>query len=111
MPIDKDKLYKTFQESLERHQNLTDLAARKALDLPIEEGTSIVSSNGVSGGVLLGLGLGGTSIVAAAAIVIAYLLSGPPVPQQPAQPEVQLRVEHFDQYGEPIYVPPADKEP
>ena len=112
MPIDKDKLYETFQKSLERHQKLTDLATRKALDLPIDEGSGITTINGVSGKVLLGLGLGGTSIVAAAMIAIAYLLSGSTVPQQSAQPaEVQYKVEHFDQNGEPIYVPPADKEP
>ena len=35
MPIDKAKLYPTFEKSLRRSERLTDLATRKALDLPL----------------------------------------------------------------------------
>ena len=45
MPIDKTKLYRTFEKSLRRSERLNDLATRKALDLPLDEDMQIITNN------------------------------------------------------------------
>lgn len=113
--INQETLYPNWM----RHQRLQEDMVRKGLDLPdgeVKITNNTTTNTGVSGGKILAGILGGTGMASIAACVIAWMaLSGQhdpqPVPQQPAQQEVQLILEHFDQFDEPIYVAPADKEP
>ena len=78
----------------------------------MEDDVNITTNKtGIGGGSILGC----VGLASLAAVAVAYILGGQPVtqpvPQQPAQQEVQFTIEHFDQHGKPIYVPPADKEP
>lgn len=45
MPIDKSQLYGMFQRSLKRSEKLTDLATRKALDLPLDDEMQIITNH------------------------------------------------------------------
>ena len=45
MPIDKTQLYQTFDRSLRRSERLTDMATRKALDLPVDDDMQIITNN------------------------------------------------------------------
>jgi hypothetical protein len=69
------------------------------------------TNTGISGGKILAGILGGTGMASIAACVIAWMLSGSTVPQQPAQipQDSAYSVDFYDQYGEPIYVAPVDK--
>ena len=60
MPIDKTKLYPMFEKSLRRNERLTDLATRKALDLPLDDDMQIITNN-----TRQGLGAIGTLLVSA----------------------------------------------
>ncbi len=97
--IDKEKLYPNWERTRKLQEDIT----RKALDLG--EDMNITTNQGVSGKVLLGLGLGGTSIAGIAAVAIAYILSGQPGPAPSAAQNADFTIEHFDQDGELIYVP------
>ena len=66
MPIDKTHLYQMFEKSLRRNQRLGDLAARKALDLPLDEDMQIITNNTRSG-----LGIAGTLLLS-----VGMLMSG-----------------------------------
>lgn len=62
MTIDKQKLYGTFHKSLAKSEKLTDLATRKALDLPVDDEMQIITNNHTR----QGLGRCGTLLLALA---------------------------------------------
>jgi hypothetical protein len=101
--ITKKDLYPTYYRSLERNNKLMDAATRKALDLPLEDDVHITTNKtGIGGGALVAC----VGLASAAAIAIAAMFAGNT--PQPATPDIEAKytVEHFDQFGDPIYVPP-----
>lgn len=61
MPIDKSQLHPMFEKSLRRSERLSDLATRKALDLPLDDDMQIITNN-----TRQGFGLIGTLLLSAA---------------------------------------------
>ena len=100
--IDPEKLHPNWTRMRKLQEDIT----RKALDVP-EDDVNITTTKGISGGLAIAGLLGSVGMTSVAACIIAYMLSGEPAP--PAAPQDSAySVEFFDQFGEPIYVPPKD---
>ena len=131
MTIDKHQLYGAFLQSHERQQRLSDLATRKALDLPLDDDVNITqttTNHAPSLASLLvlagGLLAGGTGIGIGLPAMVAALSSAapPPIPaieQQAAAPAPasEYRVTFYAEDGRPIEVdrttplPPEETQP
>ena len=118
MTIDKHQLYGAFLQSHERQQRLSDLATRKALDLPLDDDVNITqttTNHAPSLASLLvlagGLLAGGTGIGIGLPTILEALSSADPSPvpaieQQAAvpAPASEYRVTFYAEDGRPIEV-------
>ena len=120
MTIDKDQLYATFNQSNQRREKLTDLATRKALDLPVEDEMQITTNTtyqglGRCGSLLLALAMlasgGGGALGIAGLLGLLTPARQAAAPQQPATFEPQeFEVTFFAEDGKSIEVGVNDKE-
>ena len=89
MPIDKTKLYPMFEKSLRRNERLTDLATRKALDLPLDDDMQIITNNTRQGlGAIGTLFVSGVMLFSGAAGGFALLNHFSPVQENQATTEL-----------------------
>ena len=103
MPIDKANLYQTFHNSLRRSQRLSDLATRKALDLPLDDDMQIITNNTRHGLGLVGtLALSGMLLLSGAAGGFALLRTT--VPTTPAPAAQEFEVTFWTEDGQPLEV-------
>jgi len=105
MAIDKNALYGTFQDSVDRNNKLTDDITRKALDLPRDDDVNITTTNnGVSGKALAGILAGVMAAGGGGAVVMNQM--GQPTPQPVVQPSDQeATLTFYNSDGEEIILP------
>jgi hypothetical protein len=113
MTIDKSQLYATFEKSHERQQKLTDMATRKALDLPLEDDVQITTNtthHGISwlGAALLSATLlagGGGAALGLMSLFGALCPSVPSTPgaHHPISPQ-EFKITFWAEDGKPIEV-------
>ena len=85
MTIDKSQLHPMFEKSLRRSERLSDLATRKALDLPLDDDMQIITNHtrqgfGLIGTLLLSTALlagGGGAAIGALALLNTWMQDAP----------------------------------
>lgn len=131
MTIDKQQLYGQFLQSHQRQQRLSEMATRKALDLPLDDDVNITQTTTnhgpnfasllvLAGGLLAGgtgLGVGLSSLWTTPPTAPASSHAPEPHQQAAAAGSAEYRVTFYAEDGKPIDVdrvqpiPPQEHQP